>query len=91
MLEQKKRISIRISSVLSKVEPEPGADQKVPAPQHCPWQRGEIDLLESVQRKMEKEVSDLKGGSYKAASRSWGWTHWRRGGKTRTWCKLSRS
>ena len=41
MLEQMKRISIRISSVLSKVEPEPdlptGSDQKVPvpAPSHC--------------------------------------------------------
>ena len=38
MLEQTKRISFRISSVLSKVEPEPdlhtgsGSDQKVPAP-----------------------------------------------------------
>ena len=43
MLEQTKRISFRISSVLSKVEPEPdlhtgsGSNQKVPAPspQHC--------------------------------------------------------
>ena len=41
MLEQTKKISFRISSVLSKVEPEPdlhtGSDQKVPAqdPQHC--------------------------------------------------------
>ena len=40
MLEQTKRISLRISSVLSKMEPEPdlytGSDQKVtaPAPQH---------------------------------------------------------
>ena len=38
MLEPTKRISFRISSVLSKVEPEPdihtGSDQKVPAPQH---------------------------------------------------------
>ena len=38
MLELTKRISFRISSVLSKVEPEPdlhtgyGSDQKVPAP-----------------------------------------------------------
>ena len=42
MLEQTKRISFGISSVLSKVEREPdlntGSDQKVPAtaPQHCP-------------------------------------------------------
>ena len=37
MWELTKRISLRISSVLSKVEPEPGDDQKVPAPalQHC--------------------------------------------------------
>ena len=41
MLEQTERISFRMSSVLSKVEPEPdlhtGSDQKVPAPapQHC--------------------------------------------------------
>ena len=38
MLEKMKRISFRMSSVLSKVEPEPepdlhpGSDQKVPAP-----------------------------------------------------------
>ena len=36
MLKQTKRISFRISSILSKVEPEPdlhtGSDQKVPAP-----------------------------------------------------------
>ena len=43
MLKRMERISLRISSVLSKVEPEPdlhtgsGSDQKVPAPapQHC--------------------------------------------------------
>ena len=39
MLEQTKRLSFRISSVLSKVDPTPdlhtGSDQKVPAPQHC--------------------------------------------------------
>ena len=41
MLEQTKRMSFRISSDLSKVEPEPdlhtGSGQKVPAPapQHC--------------------------------------------------------
>ena len=41
MWELTKRISWRISPVLSKVEPEPdlytssGSDQKVPAPQHC--------------------------------------------------------
>ena len=38
MWELTKRISLRTSSVLSKVEPEPdlntGSDQKVPAPQH---------------------------------------------------------
>ena len=38
MLEQTKRISFRISFVLSKVEPEPdlytGSGQKVPAPEH---------------------------------------------------------
>ena len=46
MLEQMKRISFRISSVLPKVEPEPdfytssGFEQKVPAlaPQHCAQQ-----------------------------------------------------
>ena len=30
----------------------------------APWQRGEIDLLESVQKKMVKEVTGLKGVSY---------------------------
>ena len=39
MWELTKRISLRISSVLSEMEPEPdlytGSDQKIPAPQHC--------------------------------------------------------
>ena len=36
MLEQTERILLRVSSVLSKVEPDlhTGSDQKVPAPQH---------------------------------------------------------
>ena len=47
MLKRTERISLRISSVLSKVEPEPhlhtgcGSDQEIPAPapQHCPWRQ----------------------------------------------------
>ena len=35
MLERTERISLRIYSVLSQVEPEPGA-RRAPAPQHCP-------------------------------------------------------
>ena len=54
MLEQTKRISFRISSVLSKVEPEPdlhtgsGSNQKVPAPapQHWVWTVEQYFLLD---------------------------------------------
>ena len=49
MLKRTERMSLRISSVLSKVEPDlhtdSGSDQKVPAPEHCSPVHLGVDLI----------------------------------------------
>ena len=59
MLKRTERISFRISSVLSKVEPEPdlhtGSDQKVPAPAPQHWSRMvPVGWAEAVEMLMDK-------------------------------------
>ena len=60
MWELTKRISLRTSSVLSKVEPEPdlytgsGSDQKVPAPTGA----GSATLISSTSADLLKKIGD---------------------------------
>ncbi len=55
------------------------------APAWSPWLQGDKDPLEKVQEKAVKVVAGLKGTGFLENVPSWGWTHWRRGDRTKTW------